>query len=204
MSGGEGRRGRRGKEPEDRRGQGVRGYAHAVMVLDASASPAELAGEVLRNGVTPLDALTGLIYAVRDVLRLRGWLRDEPIVIDQAGHLQTWSPRLNEEPPRLRLVVDLETVNVAQLGALWIAHKDRLQVTLRLISRQLPLGEAPPAQDLEALMQGHDAGQHEDQPDWACPACLLRAAEERLTEQAAEGPQAPEDEAGAEPEPLAQ
>lgn len=198
------RRRRRGKEePEDRRAQGVRGYAHAVMVLDGGYTPAELATEIMRNGVVPVEAMTGLIFAIRDVLRLRGWLADAPIVVEQPAHLQSWSPRMADEPPRIRLVFDLERIDVAQLAALWVAQQQRFQVTVRLLSRQMALGEAPPAQDLEALMAGHDGGLHQEQPDWACPACLLRAAEERLAEQAVEGTDQPPAPAEGEPEPPA-
>lgn len=200
----EGKRRRKDKEPhkaEGRRETGIRGYAHAVQVLDGISAPADLAGEIMRNGVTPDEAVIGLIFALRDVLRLRGWLDEAPIVVDRAAHLQSWTPRLQNEPPRLRLVLDLETIDVTQVAALWLAQQQRLRVTVRLLSHQMALGEAPAAQDLETLMQGHDAGLHEQHPDWACPACLLRAAEQRLTEQAAEEPDSPVADDESKPDP---
>lgn len=196
---------RRGKgESEGRQlNDAMSGYAQAVRVLDGGEAPGDLAAAITKNGLTPVEGVTGLIFALRDVLRLRGWLRDAPIVIDQPAHLQGWSPRLADDPPRLRLVLDLERVDIAQLAALWVGQRERLQVTIRLMSRQLALGEAPAAHDLEALMAGHDGGLHEEQPDWACPACLLRAAEQRLIEQAAEAPDLHDSVEGREPKPPA-
>ncbi len=189
----EGKRRRKNKEPdkaEERRETGVQAYAHAVMALDGVSSPAALAAEIMRDSANGNEAITGLIFVLRDVLRLRGWLDEKaPIVVDRTAHLQSWTPKLQDDPPRLRLVLDLEAIDVTQVAALWLAQQQRLRVTVRLLSRQLALGEAPAAQDLKALMAAHDAGFHQEHPDWACPACLLRAAEERLMEEAAKQPE---------------
>ncbi len=190
------RRRSRRKDAEDRQDMGIRGYAQAVQVIDGGVTPQDLAGEIIRDGVLPADSVTGLILAIRDVLRLRGWLDEAPIVVDRAALLQSWSPRLQDEPPRMRLVLDLENMDVTQVAALWRAQQQRLPVTVRLMSRQLALGEAPAAQDLDALMAAHDGAFHEEQPDWACPTCLLRAAEERLAEQPDEGTEPPPGEEG--------
>jgi hypothetical protein len=149
--------------------------------LSVPEGEARTEGEMVALATEPLAIF---LERLREVLTLRGWGPAPIFEIMLSGRISGFQPKETGGAQILQVKFDAEQLDAACLPNLWRAQGQKCGAAFRIAGVQLGMeGGMPAAQDLDRIIADHEAGQHDKQPDWACPLCLAINAEARLREQ---------------------
>lgn len=153
-------------------------------LVDTITQDVQMEGEAVALATEPLAIF---LERLREVLTLRGWGPAPIFEIMLSGRISGFQPKEAGGAQILQVKFDAEQLDAACLPNLWRAQGQKCGAAFRIAGVQLGMeGGMPAAQDLDAIIADHETGQHDKQPDWACPLCLAANAEARLREQDAQ------------------